>query len=130
MTKNSETGCLRNTESNKVKHKSDGFLCSQIHHPIVQGTVALCSDRGARRNGEEEDLIRPALRATFPIGGRLCYVVPLCQGVQQIFNIELTLDDQKEHQAKQTPALATLLYVDWDNQRKSDTDRSMVRRER
>ena len=59
-----------------------------------------------------------------------CYVVPLCQGVQQIFSIELTLDDQKEHQAKQTPALATLLYVDWDNQRKSDTDRSMVRRER
>ena len=45
-------------------------------------------------------------------------------------NVELTLDDQKEHQAKQTPALATLLYVDWDNQRKSDTDRSMVRRER
>ena len=62
--------------------------------------------------------------------GEGCYVVPLCQGVQQIFNIELTLDDQKEHQAKQTPALATLLYVDWDNQRKSDTDRSMVRRER
>ena len=46
---------------------------------------------------------------------KACYVVPLCQGVQQIFSIELTLDDQKEHQAKQTPALATLLYVDWHN---------------
>ena len=64
------------------------------------------------------------------VAGEGCYVVPLCQGVQQIFSIELTLDDQKEHQAKQTPALATLLYVDWDNQMKSDTNRSMVRRER
>ena len=68
-------------------------------------------------------------KSTFP-KGEGCYVVPLCQEIQQINNVELTLDDQKEYQAKQTPALATLLYVDWDNQRKSDTDRSMVRRER
>ena len=71
----------------------------------------------------------PPLRGTFPMGEG-CYVVPLCQEEQAIIYTNLTLDDQKEHQAKQTPALATLLYVDWDNQRKSDTDRSMVRRER
>ena len=69
-------------------------------------------------------------QSTFPIGEG-CYVVPLCQEEQAIFYTNLTLDDdQKEHQAKQTPALATLLYVDWDNQMKSDTNRSMVRRER
>ena len=68
-------------------------------------------------------------KSTFP-KGEGCYVVPLCQEEQAIFYTNLTLDDQKEHQAKQTPALATLLYVDWDNQMKSDTNRSMVRRER
>ena len=30
-------------------------------------------------------------------------------------NKEITQDDMKEHPAKQTPALATLLYVDWSN---------------
>ena len=53
-------------------------------------------------------------KSTFP-RGEGCYVVPLCQEEQAIIYTNLTLDDQKEHQAKQTPALATLLYVDWHN---------------
>ena len=89
-------------------------------HPSKRTTSSVMALRAAPPS--------PESAASLP--GEGCYVVPLCQGVQQIFSIELTLDDQKEHQAKQTPAVATLLYVDWDNQRKSDTDRSMVRRER
>ena len=92
--------------------------CSLAFHPV------LCVV------GVGDDLIRQPCGLPPSPEGEGCYVVPLCQEIQQINNVELTLDDQKEHQAKQTPALATLLYVDWDNQRKSDTDRSMVRRER
>ena len=48
----------------------------------------------------------------FLILSSICYVVPPVKA-QKVK--KANQDAQKEHQAKQTPALATLLYVDWHN---------------